>query len=183
MQEMDRRMALLRLLLADIETRAREARHALEQLQKQQRRIVDFAVRQNIPVSSALSSLAEVEERITQQAMAERHLDMLRARARSELDALRVTRGVADARARMADLEARRAALPTAAGAQQPASGDDAHVTTAVPDERAAIDAEIAALRTAIEEASEEAARSLTTHEEPGERPSAHGSGTSRTAR
>ena len=150
MQEMDRRIALLRLLLADITAREGQAREAHDQLRGQLTRIVDFTVRQNAGVSHALSAMEEVEERLAQQEAMLRHLALLRVRAQGELQALLVTRGVADARARLAELETRRAAL--LASAQSAAHHG----------EIAAIDAEIDELQGLIQQASEAAARSLT---------------------
>jgi len=151
MQEMDRRVGLLRLLLADISDRERRAGEALRQLRGQRTRIVDFTVQFNGGVANALGALREVEEQISLQEMTVRHLGLLRQRARSELDALLVTRSVADARARLAELERRRDELM----AVRPA-GD------APEGELAAIEAEITELRADINAASEAAARALT---------------------
>jgi hypothetical protein len=78
---------------------------------------------------------------------------MLRRRAQDELDALLVTRGVADAQLRLSELERRRAdllaAAPSAEGAARPAELEE-------------IEAEMAALRQTIEAASDAAARALT---------------------
>jgi hypothetical protein len=150
MQEMERRIALLRLLLADITAREQQARDAQGQLRGQLTRIVDFTVRQNAGVGHALSAMAEVEEHLAQQETTLRHLTLLRARAQGELQALLVTRGVADARAKLAELERRRASL---ADEGQP---------LASPQALAEIDAEVAELQALIQQASEQAARALT---------------------
>jgi len=155
MPEMERRIGLLRLLLADITARERQAREAQEQLRGQLHHIVDFTVRQNAGVGRALSAMGEVEERLAQQDVTLRHLSLLRSRAQGELQALLVTRGVADARARLTELEARRARLL----AEAPAEGSSA--APAVPGELAAVEAEIAELCALIQEASEAAARSV----------------------
>jgi chromosome segregation ATPase len=156
MQEMDRRVAILRLLLADLGDREREAAAAATQLRAQLARLVDFTVQYNGSVQNALGAMAEVEERITRNEALQRHLHMLRERAQSEVEALLVTRGIADARARLAELEARRATLlgetPTATEVTAQAAGSQA---------LAEIDAEIASLRAEIHSASEAAARSL----------------------
>lgn len=155
MQEMDRRIALLRLLLADISARERQAREAQSQLRGQLTRIVDFTVRHNAGVSHALSSMEEVEERLAQQEQMLRHLTLLRVRAQGELQALLLTRGVSDARSKLIELEQRRAQL-TSSGAA-PASD-----TADAKDEVAAIDAEIGELQGLIQRASDAAVRSLT---------------------
>ncbi|HEX8037251.1 MAG TPA: hypothetical protein VF510_25575 [Ktedonobacterales bacterium] len=157
MQEMDRRIALLRLLLADITGRERETGEAIAQLRKQLTRVVDFTVQYNGSVAGALSSLAEVEERLAQQEGTLRHLRMLRERASGELQALVVTRGVTDARTRLTELEAQRRALVSA--------GDETTVAEEVRKQErriAEIDAEIADLLAQIQAASEAAARALT---------------------
>lgn len=150
MQEMERRIALLRLLLADVTNREQQAREAQGQLRGQLTRIVDFTVRQNAGVGHALSAMAEVEERLGQQETTLRHLALLRVRAQGELQALLVTRGVADARAKLAELERRRAKL---VGESQP---------DATAAELTEIDAEVAELQALIQQASEQAARALT---------------------
>jgi hypothetical protein len=153
MPEMDRRIGLLRLLLADITAREQQARGAQVQLRTQLTRIVDYTVRHNASVSHALSSMDEVEERLAQQETALQHLALLRVRAQGELQALVVTRGVADARMRLAELEQRRTEL--LAAAQTCETGETGHGL-------AEIDAEIAELQGLIQQASEQAARSLT---------------------
>ncbi|MFI5271695.1 MAG: hypothetical protein ACHQ4H_01510 [Ktedonobacterales bacterium] len=149
MQEMDRRVAFLRLMLADVADRERQAQSGLAALRTQQRRIVDFTVQFNGGVANALASMADVEEHIARQEAELRHLDMLRHRAEDELHALIVTRGIADARARLVELELRRAALVE--------QGD-----AAPPGELAATDAEMVTLQAEIHTASNAAARALT---------------------
>lgn len=162
MQEMDRRLALLRLLLADITDRERQAEAAVAQLRAQVTRIVEFTVQYNSGVANALAAMAEVEERLAAQELALRHLGLLRQRARGELEALIVTREVGDARKRLEELEATRAAQAT--------PGESAE------NELAEIDAEIAALRATIEAASDAAALALARrHDEPPDAEAGHG--------
>jgi hypothetical protein len=173
MQEMDRRVGLLRLSLADIADRERRTKEVSTQLRAQLTRIVDFTVQFNGGVANALSALAEVEERLATEEMTLRHLSMLRQRIRRELDTLVVTREVADARARLTALEARRSELLATQPTSSPgldagnltgdASQQMQHQNGSAPSgELAAIDAEIAELRAAIEAASDAAARALT---------------------
>lgn len=126
MQELDRRVGLLRLLLADLTARERQAREATEQLHLQLSRLADFTVRFNTSVTTALSSMDEVGERLEQQQRQQRHLALLQSRAQSELDALLVTRNVADARARLAALERRRSHLLAGTDAALPLLEADA---------------------------------------------------------
>lgn len=186
MQEMDRRVAFLRLLLNDLAERERQALENGEQLRIQMSRIVDVSVRQNVPVTRALSLLAEVEERLAQQEMVLRHLGMLRERAQGELDALLVTRSVSDARLRLAELQRRRAELlgtqatDSTEALDLKASPEEPTTPQAVPaqdqaSELADIDAEIHELQAAIEQASTAAARALTADKgEPGQRTQRH---------
>ncbi len=171
MQEIERRMALLRLMLADITTREEQCRANLQQLQTQQQRVIDFSVQRNASVASALSLLAETEERQRQEQMTLRHLHALRRRAQSELDALRLTQGVTDARKRLAELETRRQTLLQAA--REPAPSDPPAATpqpaamqleTTPPThtgELGEIEAEMAELKRLIDDASTSAARTL----------------------
>ena len=160
MQEMDRRVGLLRLTLADITDRERQGQTGLATLRAQLKRIVDFTVQYNGGVGNALSSMAEVEERITRQEAELRHLGLLRRRAEGEIQALVVTRGIADARARLAELERRRAVLVERHDAE---SAGEARGEAPERDdgELAAVEAEIAALHAAIHSASDAAARAL----------------------
>ncbi|HEX6799510.1 MAG TPA: hypothetical protein VF116_17520 [Ktedonobacterales bacterium] len=159
MQELDRRVGLLRLMLADISDRERRGQAGLVTLRGQLKRIVEFTVQRNGGVGNALASMAEVEERILRQEAELRHLGLLRRRAEGEIQALVVTRGISDARARLAELEQRRSALV----AQRDAG--EVHDEG----ELAAIEAEIAALQAEIHAASQAAARALA--ESPGLRP------------
>lgn len=152
MRELDRRVALLRLFLADVTDRERRACDEQAQIRGQTDRVVDFTVRFDGSVANALASLAEVEERAVARERTLKHLGLLRQRARAELEALLVTRGVADARDRLAELEARREEI---AGAANLAA------ETATTDDLAVIESEIADLRAQIQSASEVAARAL----------------------
>ncbi len=160
MQEMDRRVGLLRLMLADITDRERQGQAGLTTLRAQLKRIVEFTVQYNGGVGNALASMAEVEERIARQEAELRHLGLLRRRAEGEIQALLVTRGIADARARLAELERRRAALVERHDAE---SSGEAGDEVPAPDEGelAAVEADIAALHAAIHSASDAAARAL----------------------
>lgn len=151
MQELDRRVGLLRLMLADISDRERRGQAGLVTLRGQLKRIVEFTVQRNGGVGNALASMAEVEERILRQEAELRHLGLLRRRAEGEIQALVVTRGISDARARLAELEQRRSALV--------AQRDAGEVHDA--GELAAVEAEIAALQAEIHAASQAAARAL----------------------
>ena len=167
MQEMDRRVGLLRLMLADITDRERQGQAGLGTLRAQLKRIVEFTVQYNGGVGNALASMAEVEERIARQEAELRHLGLLRRRAEGEIQALVVTRGIADARARLAELERRRATLAALA---EPTATDE----TRDEAELAAVEAEIASLQAAIHSASDAAARALAESAGSQQRPVEH---------
>jgi chromosome segregation ATPase len=141
MQELDRRVAMLRLLLADLTARRQQAEDTRTQLRQQIERLVEFTVRRNAIVSNALAAMAEQEER---QQRAEADLRLIQ----EELDALLVTRSIGEARARLEELERE------AEAARGEPAADAARLNE--------IAAEMAELRADIERASEEAARALT---------------------
>ncbi|HLZ21558.1 MAG TPA: hypothetical protein VKQ30_05500 [Ktedonobacterales bacterium] len=150
MQEMDRRVGFLRLMLADITDRERQTGEATKQLRTQLTHVADVTAQFNGAVATALAAMSEIEERLAQQDMLLRHLGMLRRSARAELDALLVTRDIAAARDRLVELEAQRQSIaPGAPDAVQRLAG---------------IDAEMRELRSHIEAASDIAARSLASH-------------------
>ena len=85
-------------------------------------RIVEATVRQAGDVGQALSAMAEVDERLAGVEAAGRRLAQLRQRASRELEALLLTKRVAEARTQLEALEGRREAL-----AQQLAELDERH--------------------------------------------------------
>jgi threonine aldolase len=157
MHEIDRRIGLLRLLLADLRARRDQTDQAQTQLRAQMDHVVEFTITRSGTLGNALAALADLEERQSVAAATQRHLDLLRRRAQQELEALLVTRGVMDARTRLDELERRRAALLAADAA------NDQFTAPPVPSaELAEIDAEMAELRATIEAASDAAVRALT---------------------
>jgi chromosome segregation ATPase len=154
MHELDRRVGLLRLLLADLTARREQTEEGKVQLRAQIARLVDFTVRRNGMVSNALAAMADIEERLVRADTDLRHIELLRQHTQEELDTLLVTRGIADARARLDELERRATALRSA-----PAT--EATSPEGVSAELAEIEAEMSELRLSIEVASDTAARAL----------------------
>src|SRR3954469_18100732 len=107
MQEIDKRIALLRLLIADIGAREQQRTELVRQYGLQQRRIVEATVHQAGDLSQALLALKEVEERLSEVEQSGKHLRMLRTRAATELEALLLTKRVAEAKAQLTELSAR----------------------------------------------------------------------------
>ena len=111
MQELDKRIGLLRLLLADVDMREQQRADLSKQYRRQLHHIVEATVAQAGDLSAALAAMQEVEERLSEVERAGRHLALVRARTATELEALLLTRRVAEAQAQLAELEARQEAL------------------------------------------------------------------------
>ncbi|HEV2236995.1 MAG TPA: hypothetical protein VGR57_10085 [Ktedonobacterales bacterium] len=151
MHELERRVSLLRLLLADLVARREQTAGHQAQLRAQVGRMVEFTVQRGGLVGNALAALADLDERIARAGTDLRHIELLREHAQHELDALLVTQGVADARARLEALERRAGELRAT-----PAGAASAELNE--------VEAEMAELRAGIETASEHAARALAEH-------------------
>lgn len=173
MHEIERRMAMLRLMLADITARQEQSQANEQQLYTQYQRIIDFAVQRNAGVANALALLAETEQHLSQERATLRHLEALRRRAQSELDTLSLTRSVADAQQRLIELETRRQELTKLPAASQ-ASGNEetGELPPSSNSELAEIESEMAELNTLIANASESAARALSQQQTDRQQPS-----------
>jgi hypothetical protein len=170
MNEIDKRIGLLRLLLADVDGRIQQQQEISGQYRVQIARIVDPLVRHAGDVGQALTAMAEVEERLAQIETTGRHLTQVRQRAARELEALLLTKRVAEAQAQLEELEGRRQELATQLAALS--SGELAPAAKApdTPDLAEAqalrvlneqVSSEIARLHRLISEASQRAARSI----------------------
>jgi hypothetical protein len=180
-QELDKRIGLLRLLLADVDAREQQRAALSKQYRLQLQHIVEVTVVQTGDLGAALAAMQEVEERLAEVERTGRHLGLVRARAATELEALLLTRRVAEAQAQLAELETRQQDLneqlarlrpvpAVAAGAESgaAATGDDAAPTPEVSEEEATLRAlneevqrDIARLHRLILDASERAARTI----------------------
>lgn len=176
MQEIDKRIALIRLLLADVDGRIAQQAETQSQYQVQIARIVEATIRQAGDVGQALTAMAEVQERLVGIETTGRHLAQLRQRAARELEALLLTKRVAEATVQLAELEGRRQALAGQLAALDHAAPAGAESTPgtgpAAPDMAEArelrdlneqVSHEIARLHNLISEASRRAARSIST--------------------
>jgi hypothetical protein len=180
MQELDKRIGLLRLLLADVDAREQQRSALSKQYRLQLQHIVEVTVVQTGDLGAALAAMQEVEERLAEVERTGRHLGLVRARAATELEALLLTRRVAEAQAQLAELETRqqdlneqlarlRPAQAVAAGDAPPAEGAGADATPPeISEEEAALHAlneevqrDIARLHRLILDASERAARTI----------------------
>jgi hypothetical protein len=161
MQELDKRIGLLRLLLADIDMREQQRAGLSKQYRVQMQRVVEATVSQAGELGAALAAMQEVEERLNEVERMGRHLGLLRARTATELEALLLTRRVAEAQAQLAALETRQQALTEQLAELRPAQAVAAGEAggSAAPPAPAPMSAEEAALHTLNEEVQRDIAR------------------------
>ncbi len=159
MQELDRRIAGLKLRLAEIDAREQQLTTLRRQYEGQLDRAIEYASRPEHPLEAALGVMADLEAKIADIDLARRHLEAVRGRAADELGTLQLTRAVDDAKTQLAELVSRRNAL------SRPGEGtaEDASPST----EAADLDAEIGRLRRLIDDASDEAARRIASRRRP----------------
>jgi hypothetical protein len=163
MQKLEVMIARLRLLLADTAAKERQFATLRRQLGDQLQRLVTYSLYGDAEVDRSLALMADVEQRLAQTDMHTRHLQLIRERAEAELETLLLTKGVEEAKTRLATLheqkvQVERALLDVAApgnGTVDLASAAKLHAT------ESALDEEIRRLQHDINEASERAARSI----------------------
>jgi hypothetical protein len=166
-------------LLADVDAREQQRAELSKQYRLQLQHIVEVTVVQTGDLGAALAAMHEVEERLAEVERTGRHLGLVRARAATELEALLLTRRVAEAQAQLAELEARqqdvnaqlarlRPAQAVAAGDAPPPAEGSAAAPPEMSEEEAALHAlneevqrDIARLHRLILDASERAARTI----------------------
>jgi chromosome segregation ATPase len=171
MQELEKRIGLLRLLLADIQGKQAQLREMEEQYQAQLTRIVEFVVYREGDVANALSLMSEVQSKLDEVVQTAGHLKLVRERSEMELDVLVLTKRVTEARSQLAELESRQQELVKRLS-HLPSSGEP-EVSEApeyeghkddmrqIHDEVAEVEHEISRLNSLITEASERAARTI----------------------
>jgi chromosome segregation ATPase len=170
MQELEKRIGLLRLLLADIEGKSTQLREMESQYRSQLSRIMDFVVFREGDLANALSLMSEVQTKLDEVVQTATHLSMVGKKAGHELEILVLTKRVADARSQLASLQDRQqelagrlaamgGAVPEAAPVQQEQAGDLDDIR-AIHEE---VEREIVRLNDLITEASELAARTVQT--------------------
>src|SRR5690349_12459822 len=123
MPELEKRIGLLRILLAEIGNKQARLAEMESQYRSQLTSVVDFVIYREGDVANALSLMAEVQTKLNEVTATSGHLEMIAARAGTELEVLVLTKRVAEARSQLAELEERQATL-TARLTQQ-LSGED----------------------------------------------------------
>jgi hypothetical protein len=171
MQEVDKRIALTRLMLADIEAKQAQLAEMESQYRSQLTRIVEFVIYREGDVANALSLMAEVQGKLDEVLQTKSHLEMIASKARVELEVLVLTKRVADARSQLAELEERQQELSAKLAPYSTDPGDEVFIPGAHSDEMenirsiteevAEVAEGIARLNTLITEASERAARTI----------------------
>jgi hypothetical protein len=169
MQELEKRIGLLRLLLADIHSKQAQLQEMEKQYRAQLSRVVEFVVHREGDVANALSLMAEVQAKLDEVVRTTEHITMIGDKANVELEVLVLTKRVAEARSQLSTLEERRKEL-SARLSYLPEEGDlpegvpvnlepsEMEDLRAINDEVAH---EIARLNSLISEASERAARTI----------------------
>jgi hypothetical protein len=145
-QKIDITIARLRLLLADLTAKEQQYTGARQQFREQLRRAVEFSLYGDGSLEASLGSMAEIQQRITAAEGSLRDLGLIRTRAERELESLQLTKRIEAAKAELQDLIARQRKLEQSGTLG--ADGED-------------LGAKIRELRQQINEASEQAARTL----------------------
>jgi chromosome segregation ATPase len=169
MRELDRRIATLRLRLAEVAAREDQVSALLRQFRSQLERLMDFAVYDRGDLDSALSMAEEVDARMIQAERSLGHLRRIRARGQEELNALLITSSIEAAKADVAELETQVRQVDAELGRLQQSADDPEILRGERSEVRLAqlqaqhlrLEEEIRRLRHVISEASDEAARTV----------------------
>jgi hypothetical protein len=162
-QKLDVMIARLRLLLADTGVKEQQLAGLRRQLRDQLERLVTYSLYGDGELDRSLALMADVEQRLNQADMNSRHLQRIRERAERELQTLLLTKGVEEAKARLGALVQEKAQVEQALQevAAPGAPTVDLASAAALHEAEAALAAEIRRLQSEINEASEQAARSI----------------------
>ncbi len=152
MQELQKAIARLKFLLADIDERDRQLDDLVKQFQTQSRRAPKQAIYSNLPLDASLGAMAEIEERLHDAETTRQHLQTIRRRAQEKVQALQLTQQVEEAKQELASLQ-------------------DRVRQTKVHEPN--LEAQISKLEQFISENSQRAGRAITSSTEEGDRASA----------
>ena len=145
-QKIDVTIARLRLLLADVSAKEQQYTGVRQQFRDQLRRAVEYSIYGDSSLEGTLGLMAEIQQRITDTEGTLRDLNLIRTRAERELESLTLTRRIEAAKTELQQLVTRQRVLEQAG--------------TVGPDS-AELGAQIRHLRQQINEASEQAARTI----------------------
>jgi len=162
-QKIEVMIARLRLILADTTAKEQQLATLRRQLREQSERLVTYSLYGDAELDRCLALMADVEQRLTQAETSSRHLQRIRERAQRELDSLLLTKGVEEAKARLAALQDQKAQIEQALldVAAPGAARVDLASAAKLQAAESALDEEIRRLQHDINEASERAARSI----------------------
>jgi hypothetical protein len=145
-QKIDITIARLRLLLADVTAKEQQYAGARQQFRDQLRKTIEFSIYGDTSLEASLGSMAEIQQRIAAAESTLQNLGLVKARAERELESLQLTKRIEAAKAELQELIARQRTLEQAG-----TPGTDGEE----------LGAKIRELRQQINEASEQAARTL----------------------
>jgi hypothetical protein len=110
MRKLDETIANLKLALSTIETKEQGLLQAERQSGLQYRRIINFTLYEGGDLERALQMMDEVGQRTDYARSALAHLRQIKERAEDDLRAMLLTKTIEDAKAELADLQAKQAA-------------------------------------------------------------------------
>lgn len=106
MQQMQKTISNLRLLLASITAKEDELEALARQFQRQLDRAPRYAIQGGNPLDATLNLMGEIQERLDDVQAQRKHLASIRRQAESELEALTITDKIAQAKDELASLKA-----------------------------------------------------------------------------
>jgi hypothetical protein len=170
MQELEKRIGQLRIVLADIQGKHVQLAEMENQYRVQLSRIVEFVVYREGEVGNALSLMAEVETKLNEVTTSIVHLAMLESKTSMELEVMLLTKRVSEARSQLTGLLEQQQEL--AARLEKMSGVSEGAVETHTIEEEAAqmeeiraiydeVESEITRLHKLITEASERAANTV----------------------
>jgi hypothetical protein len=145
-QKIDIMITKLRLLLADVTAKEQQLTTMRQQFRDQLRKAIDYSVYGDASLDGTLGLMGEVQQRVESAEAALRDLRLVRQRAERELESLQLTKRIEAAKSELNQLLARQAELE-----QQGTLGVGGQELVE----------QIERLRQQINEASEQAARTL----------------------
>lgn len=107
MRELERSIARLSLLLAEVQAKESELGPLVEQLEAQRARALNHAAQGNVGLEGSISILEEVEERAGAVERRLRHLRAIKQMAQEEMASLLLLQGIDRMKAELSALEAR----------------------------------------------------------------------------